>query len=208
MPNLNTIIIADQRQSNFENHLKKPDHQETESKGSNVNKLNKNNDRLRNKLTDKEVYEQNDKLNYDQIDIYDLKEKNKLKNKQLIKNKIDNRTHQIEQTNQLNAFELGFINNEDEKRLKEEGFKNYAFNLLISNRIGYRREIPDTRNSKCKSLNYTRLDSLPKTSIIICFYNEAKSTLFRTVQSIIDRTDERLIEEIILVDDFSDSKLK
>lgn len=152
--------------------------------------------------------DQNDKLNYDQIDIY-VKD-------DLVKESKHDKINQISQTAKSstkktsnaidNILELGYINNKEEEKIREEGFRNHSFNLLISNRLGYKREISDTRHQKCRSLNYTSIDQLPKTSIIICFYNEAKSTLLRTVQSIIDRTEDQLIEEIILVNDFSDSK--
>lgn len=59
------------------------------------------------------------------------------------------------------------------------------------------------RSYRCVS-RYTSLGSLPKTSVIIVFHNEAWSTLLRTVHSVIDRSPRQLLEEIILVDDDSD----
>ena len=104
-----------------------------------------------------------------------------------------------------NLISLGLINTKEEKKIKDEGYKKHAFNLLISNRIGDSRKIPDTRNALCKtSQPFVPISDLPTASVIICFFNEALSTLLRTVQSVIERTDDRLLHEIILIDDFSD----
>ncbi|XP_072342185.1 polypeptide N-acetylgalactosaminyltransferase 11-like isoform X2 [Scyliorhinus torazame] len=82
------------------------------------------------------------------------------------------------------------------------GYQKHAFNMLISNRLGYHRDIPDSRDPKCKEKSYPV--NLPSASIIICFYNEALSALLRTLHSILDRTPAYLLHEIILVDDRSD----
>lgn len=57
---------------------------------------------------------------------------------------------------------------------------------------------------RCKKKEY--LNNLPKASIIICFYNEHFKTLLRTVYSVLNKTPENLLEEIILIDDMSDLK--
>uniref|UniRef100_A0A7N5ZS48 polypeptide N-acetylgalactosaminyltransferase n=1 Tax=Anabas testudineus TaxID=64144 RepID=A0A7N5ZS48_ANATE len=89
------------------------------------------------------------------------------------------------------------------KQLKpgEDPYREHAFNLQESDRLGSERAIRDTRHYRCASLSYDT--DLPSTSIIITFHNEARSTLLRTIKSVLMRSPPPLIQEIILIDDFS-----
>ena len=83
-----------------------------------------------------------------------------------------------------------------------EGYKKHAFNEFASNLMSLHRSLPDPRDPLCKEQQFD-INVLPDTSVIICFHNEAWSTLLRTVYSVLDRSPDRLIKEIILVDDDS-----
>ncbi len=56
---------------------------------------------------------------------------------------------------------------------------------------------------RCKAKKYN-IRHLPTTSVVIAFYNEAWSTLLRTIHSVLETTPAVLLKEVILVDDFSD----
>uniref|UniRef100_A0A8C5N2N8 Glycosyltransferase 2-like domain-containing protein n=1 Tax=Leptobrachium leishanense TaxID=445787 RepID=A0A8C5N2N8_9ANUR len=81
-------------------------------------------------------------------------------------------------------------------------YRENGFNIFVSNNIALERSLPDIRHPNCKHKLY--LEKLPNTSIIIPFHNEGWTSLLRTLQSVINRTPDCLIEEIILVDDYSD----
>ncbi|KAJ8377782.1 hypothetical protein AAFF_G00253980 [Aldrovandia affinis] len=84
----------------------------------------------------------------------------------------------------------------------QDPYKLYAFNQRECERIPSNRVLRDTRHYRCTALHYG--PELPPTSIIITFHNEARSTLLRTIRSVLNRTPVHLIHEIILVDDFSE----
>ncbi|XP_035279172.1 polypeptide N-acetylgalactosaminyltransferase 14 [Anguilla rostrata] len=84
----------------------------------------------------------------------------------------------------------------------QDPYRLYAFNQRECERIPSNRALRDTRHYRCSALHYG--PELPPTSIIITFHNEARSTLLRTVRSVLNRTPVHLIHEILLVDDFSE----
>ena len=88
----------------------------------------------------------------------------------------------------------------EEKRKGDAHMREYGFNMAASDKVSLDRAIPDTRPDECKYWKYP--SRLPKTSVVIVFHNEMWTTLLRTVHSIINRTPEELLEEILLLDDF------
>ncbi|XP_014773240.1 polypeptide N-acetylgalactosaminyltransferase 11 isoform X3 [Octopus bimaculoides] len=100
---------------------------------------------------------------------------------------------------------IGIIHGKDNEVERSEGYRLYAFNVLISNRIGLFRKLPDTRPPECPKEIHLQVPL--KASVIICFYNEAPTTLYRSVNTVIKRSPPAMILEIILVDDFSNQYL-
>ncbi|XP_048244237.1 polypeptide N-acetylgalactosaminyltransferase 11-like isoform X2 [Haliotis rufescens] len=98
--------------------------------------------------------------------------------------------------------DIGRIETPDDQRKHDQGYHRHAFNILISDRLDYVRPIPDTRNPQCRDSVFS--SNLPTASVIICYINEARSALLRTIHTVIARSPEHLLNEIILIDDFSD----
>ncbi|XP_055716507.1 polypeptide N-acetylgalactosaminyltransferase 35A [Phlebotomus papatasi] len=97
--------------------------------------------------------------------------------------------------------EFGMVRSSKDQFVRDQGYKKHAFNILVSNQLGVNREIPDTRHKLCSQQDYP--DDLPSISIVMCFYNEHLMTLLRSVNSVLVRTPEKLLKEIVLVDDHS-----
>uniref|UniRef100_A0AAQ4QFS5 Polypeptide N-acetylgalactosaminyltransferase n=1 Tax=Gasterosteus aculeatus aculeatus TaxID=481459 RepID=A0AAQ4QFS5_GASAC len=79
--------------------------------------------------------------------------------------------------------------------------QKYGFNEVVSGRISLHRRLPDTRHPECLGEQYS--ESLPSASVVICFHDEAWSTLLRTVQSVLDTAPGQYLQEVLLVDDLS-----
>ncbi|XP_020655823.3 polypeptide N-acetylgalactosaminyltransferase 4 [Pogona vitticeps] len=91
----------------------------------------------------------------------------------------------------------------EEQRREAELVERYALNVHLSDRLSLHRHIQDGRLPECRArrFDYRRL---PTTSVVIAFYNEAWSTLLRTVHSVLETSPAALLREVILVDDGSD----
>uniref|UniRef100_A0A182NPH0 Polypeptide N-acetylgalactosaminyltransferase n=1 Tax=Anopheles dirus TaxID=7168 RepID=A0A182NPH0_9DIPT len=93
--------------------------------------------------------------------------------------------------------------------LVKKGWDEQGLNQYVSDLIPLRRRLPDVRDGWCRAQEQARRarnvgpGTLPRSSVVIVFYNEAWSVLLRTVHSVLDRTPTVLIEEIVLVDDYS-----
>eukprot|EP01147_Barroeca_monosierra_P005718 gene5718-9004_t len=111
----------------------------------------------------------------------------------------EQKTTTIDKELQLSTKKLS---NEEEKREYDIGWGKNNFNQFISDRISLHRPIRDTRHELCRDRTYP-VNELPDTTVVIPFHNEARTTLLRTVWSILDRSPPSLINEILLVDDAS-----
>ena len=90
-----------------------------------------------------------------------------------------------------------------EQKQEEEKLKGvYGFNQLVSDEISLNRTVPDQREDECHNWDYPT--NLPTASVILVFHNEGWTTLFRTVNSVINRSPPQFLHEVVLVDDKSE----
>ena len=87
----------------------------------------------------------------------------------------------------------------------KDPFKQFSVNVIKSSELAPNRTIPDNRDLACASVQYD-VTSLASSSVIITFRTEPRSTLLRTIVSVLERTPPSLLTEIILVDDNNDDE--
>ncbi|XP_047732484.1 polypeptide N-acetylgalactosaminyltransferase 15 isoform X1 [Prionailurus viverrinus] len=90
---------------------------------------------------------------------------------------------------------------EEDGEVSEDELTPLSLEEALSARIPLQRALPEVRHPLC--LQQHPEESLPTASIILCFHDEAWSTLLRTVHSILDTVPRAFLKEIILVDDLS-----
>uniref|UniRef100_A0A673ZK47 Polypeptide N-acetylgalactosaminyltransferase n=1 Tax=Salmo trutta TaxID=8032 RepID=A0A673ZK47_SALTR len=88
-----------------------------------------------------------------------------------------------------------------ERDMEKSALQKYGFNELVSERISLHRRLPEARHPSCLVERYS--ESLPSASVVICFHDEAWSTLLRTVHSVLDTAPKEYLREVLLVDDLS-----
>uniref|UniRef100_A0A182NPG9 Ricin B lectin domain-containing protein n=1 Tax=Anopheles dirus TaxID=7168 RepID=A0A182NPG9_9DIPT len=84
--------------------------------------------------------------------------------------------------------------------LVREGMRQHGFNAYAADLIPLKRSLPDLRHADCIARKNI---TLPKTSVVIVFFNEPWSVLIRTVHSVLNHSPDHLVEEVLLVDDYS-----
>ncbi|XP_034031419.1 probable polypeptide N-acetylgalactosaminyltransferase 8 [Thalassophryne amazonica] len=85
---------------------------------------------------------------------------------------------------------------EDEQKEAEALFREYGYNVFLSNRLPLDRKLSDTRETRCLHTDYPK--DLPSISVVLIYLNEALSIIKRAIRSIIDHTPKHLLREIIL----------
>ncbi|GFO25866.1 polypeptide n-acetylgalactosaminyltransferase [Plakobranchus ocellatus] len=113
----------------------------------------------------------------------------------------DARSLELDEYSDLAVYKMSVIEDIEDENARDTGYRLHGFNEYLSEKIGLQRKVPDTRNPVCKSKQYGQ--QLPTASIIMCFYNEAWSTLLRSVRSILNQSPSHLLKEIIIFDDNS-----
>jgi len=86
----------------------------------------------------------------------------------------------------------------------EDSISKYSINQHLSEQISLHRTIKDRRHKLCWKRDPFDYPNLPTATVVITFFNEGRSTLLRTIYSVLHSSPKALLKEIILIDDFSD----
>lgn len=158
------------------------------------------------KLNDVNLFQDNEMLDINENEL------NKIENNNIAMDRSLSDDEKVEVKKKHYPMALDMIGDqlEEIKHLQELILKNqkrledqtYKCNVTASDLIPMDRAIPDTRPDICATIEYD-LSLYPRVSVVIPFYNEALSMLMRTVYSLLKRTPDVLLAEIILVDDRS-----
>lgn len=82
-----------------------------------------------------------------------------------------------------------------------KSYEIYKINEFVANLVPLDRDLPDIRPEICRTMTY--LEDLPQVSVIMVFHNEPLVMILRSVFAVFKRTSERLLKEIVLIDDAS-----
>lgn len=94
----------------------------------------------------------------------------------------------------------------DEDRTKAH--EGYCFNTRVSASLDLDREVPEYNTNRCLKFDYSSMLDLiekPVADVVIVFHNEDLSVLLRTVHSVLNRGNPKLLGKVILVNDYSNS---
>lgn len=87
------------------------------------------------------------------------------------------------------------------KEKEDELHETYRFNKYLSDRLPMNRDVEDTRPGSCSLQRFPK--NMGTVSVVLIYYNEAVSVVFRTIYSVINRSPRRLLHEFVLYDDGS-----
>ena len=79
------------------------------------------------------------------LDSLPVKKKKKLTLQERLKPKLAGALPSVNDEGDVVWDDIGVAKSPEDVQLRDDGYKKFAFNSLVSSRIGFQREIPDTR---------------------------------------------------------------